>query len=98
IGFPVLLQRRAPSGTLSALQLPLQNQLGDPASVEAFINKVLDASEGALARAHALRALARRFPPGVEAQLSSADRAGLAGVRRDHSLSTSSNGGDWIYN
>jgi hypothetical protein len=79
-----LLQRRSPIGELSAFQLKLQDQLGDADSVEQFTNRVLDASEAAMARAYALRALARRFPPEIEAQLGAKELETLASLRRDH--------------
>jgi hypothetical protein len=79
-----LPQRRSPAGALSAFQLQLQDQLGDADSVDQFTNRVLDASEAAMARAYALRALARRFPSELESQLGAQDLETLAGVRRDH--------------
>ncbi|MGI8741378.1 MAG: hypothetical protein ACR2NN_02180 [Bryobacteraceae bacterium] len=82
-GIPVAPRRDA-SGALSALQIQIQNQIGDPGSVEEFTNRVLDASEAAMARAYALRALARRFAPEIEARLSPEDRNILAGLRQDH--------------
>jgi hypothetical protein len=44
----------------------------------------MDTSEAALARAHALRALASRFPPAVEAALRAEDKATLHSIRVDH--------------
>jgi hypothetical protein len=81
---PALPQRRSAPGALSAFQLQLQDQLGNADSVEQFTNRVLDASEAAMARAYALRALARRFPLGVESQLGAQGLETLAGMRRDH--------------
>jgi hypothetical protein len=86
---PLQTARRNSSGVLSALQLELQNQLADPDSIQEVTNGVLDTSEAALARAYALRALAHRFSPEVEKQLSASDVAVLEGIRRDYLQSLS---------
>jgi hypothetical protein len=52
---------------------------------EASANRALDSSEAILSRAHALRALAQRFPANGEAQFGPADRTLLAGMVQDHS-------------
>ena len=76
----------ADSSTPAAVssQLRLQAMLGGRESVEDFINRVLDASDAMMARVHALRGLAKAFPPAVESSLSSSDRAVLASLRTDH--------------
>jgi hypothetical protein len=53
--------------------------------LENFTNHIMDLSEAALARAHALRALGDRFPPDVEVQLTEAERETLHMIRTDHS-------------
>ena len=53
---------------------------------EDTVNRILDASEAVMARAYALRALARRFPPPVEAALPEADRRLLGSLRSEHSI------------
>lgn len=68
----------------SAVQQRLQTMLGDQASAEKFINHALDNSDAVMARVHALRALARAFPPDVETLLTDRDRASLAALRDDH--------------
>lgn len=51
---------------------------------EEFTNRVLDASDAVMARAHALRSLAARFPQQIEAGLSAPDEVLLESLRRDH--------------
>jgi len=65
----------------------LASQLGSRESAENFTNHVMDLSEAALARAHALRSLARRFPPAVEAQFTQQDLATLRRIQEDHTRS-----------
>lgn len=81
----------APSSTVATvnpevarIQSRLEVELGGRASFEHFADRVLDRNEALLSRVHALRRLADRFPPPVEAQLSAADRAVLAGIRLEH--------------
>ncbi|MDZ4802457.1 MAG: zf-HC2 domain-containing protein [Bryobacteraceae bacterium] len=73
-----------PPSKPSELQDRLAAQLGGRTTAENFTNHVMDLSESALARAHALRALARRFPPAVEAQFGAADVAMLRKIEDDH--------------
>lgn len=68
----------------SPVQERLAARLGGRVALENFINHVLDLSDAALARAHALRALAQRFPPEVEATLGPADRKTLALIQSSH--------------
>jgi len=51
---------------------------------EETIEQILDDSEAIMARAFAIRALARRFPTDAQAQLSAAGRGVLAGIRDEH--------------
>jgi hypothetical protein len=80
---------RAPStaarrGATAQTNRELESRVGSGPVLQNFVNEVLDHSDAALARAHALRNLAVRFPPEVEAQLASGDRALLDGIVRDH--------------
>jgi hypothetical protein len=63
----------------------LEARLGSRASVDQFVDRALVSSDAVLSRAHALRALASRFPPDVVAALTPADRALLGAIARDHS-------------
>ncbi len=81
---PAQAPRSAEPAKPSPLQDRLAAQLGGRTTAENFTNHVLDLSEASLARAHALRALARRFPPEVEAQLPAADIATLHRIEDDH--------------
>ena len=65
-------------------QLRLQTILGSPGSAENFINRVLDQSDEAMARAHALRTLSQTFSSAVENLLTPGDHDILAGLRNDH--------------
>jgi hypothetical protein len=66
------------------LQLQLQSYLGSSAALQKFTDGILDASDGAMARAHALRNLAECFPRDQEQTLSMADRSLLLTLRREH--------------
>lgn len=76
---------RATSAT-APLQQRLQTLLGSRETVEDFTNRALDASDAMMARAHALRALDKAFPPAVESGLASGDRELLDKLRRDHAI------------
>lgn len=73
-----------PARRTAAAEQELAERLGHDISVEEFTNRVLDASDAVMARAHALRALAARFPPEVEARLGSSDRELLAALGSGH--------------
>ncbi len=62
----------------------LEKAAGGRVAFEKFSNRALDLSEAAMARAHALRNLARRFPASEEARLSESDLDLLATLRREH--------------
>ena len=81
---PVTAPRR------SALHDQLEARLGAGDRVEQFIDMLIADSESALARAHALRKLAARFPPGVERTLSSPERQVLGDLRSRHVQALSS--------
>ncbi len=60
----------------------LQDRYGGARQLQAATDKALDASNGLFARAHLLFLLAREFPPGVEATLSSASATNLLSMRQ----------------
>lgn len=68
----------------SALHDRLEARLGARDRVEQFIDTLLADSESALARSHALRKLAARFPPEVERTLSTFARQVLVDLRGRH--------------
>jgi hypothetical protein len=71
-------------GAAARTNRELESRVGTGPVLENFVNDVLDHSDGVLARAHALRNLAARFPPENEAQLTAADKAVLQGLAQDH--------------
>jgi hypothetical protein len=77
-------ERRSSTAPVSMLQLQLQSYLGSAAALQKFTDGILDASDGAMARAHALRNLAERFPTDQELTLSTAERSLLLTLRREH--------------
>jgi hypothetical protein len=81
-----IIERRTPAGApkLNRIQERLAARLGGSATAENFTNHVMDLSEAALARAHALRSLAERFPATTESQFSETDRAMLQRIQEDH--------------
>jgi hypothetical protein len=72
------------AGRRSALHDQLEARLGAGERVDAFIDRIVGESESALARAHALRNLAVRFPPEVEQTLSPNDQQILHSLRGRH--------------
>jgi hypothetical protein len=77
-------EKRLSTAPVSALQLQLQSYLGGATAMQKFTDGILDASDGAMARAHALRNLAERFPRDQEETLSTAEQSLLATLRREH--------------
>jgi hypothetical protein len=75
---------RTAGAPVSMLQLQLQSYLGGAAALQKFTDGILEASEGAMARAHGLRNLAERFPPSEEQKMAPAERSLLTTLRRDH--------------
>lgn len=61
-----------------------ERQFDSPAAYDRFVDGLLKNSEALMARAHALRRLATRFPPGVEAVMSPHSQAVLESIRRQH--------------
>jgi hypothetical protein len=74
--------------SVAAARVPLQSEMekavGGRVAFEKFANRVLELSEATMARAHALRNLAERFPPSAESQLADRDKSLLATLRREH--------------
>ena len=66
------------------LQIELAKQLGGRAGFEQFADQVLELTDSFMARAHALRRLAERFSPDLEAQISPQERQLLQTMRREH--------------
>ncbi len=62
----------------------LEQQLGGRANAEQALGELLEANDTLLAHLHALRRLAERFPPEVEAQLAVSERRLLAGLLAEH--------------
>jgi hypothetical protein len=76
-------------GTLASKVNPNENRLQeilkDPRSQESFTKEVLQVSGDALAQSFALRTLALRYPPDVEAKLAPTPKAQLEEMINDHS-------------
>lgn len=62
----------------------LEERLGGRANAELFLGELIETNDTLLAHLHALRRLAERFPPGVEAQLEVSERRQLAGLIAEH--------------
>jgi hypothetical protein len=62
----------------------IEKQLGGRPQFDRLATRLLDTSETIMARAYAMRRLARQFPREVEAQLSTADRAVLSKLNQEH--------------
>ena len=84
--------------SVAAARVPLQAELekavGGRVAFEKFANRVLELSEASMARAHALRNLAERFPPSAESQLGDRDKTLLATLRREHAQALSGSAGE----
>jgi hypothetical protein len=66
-------------------QARLEAAAGGKAAFTQLADRALESSDRLMARVHALRRLAERFPVGVEAELSAGDKEVLRGLRREHS-------------
>jgi len=66
------------------LQAEMEERLGGRAAFEQFADGVFELTDAFMSRAHALRRLAQRFPPDVEAQMTSQQRQLLERLRQDH--------------
>lgn len=75
----------ASSGSKPAgIQARVEQQVGGRAEFERFSAQVLDRTESMMSRAYALRALAQRFPPDTEADLSPRERQLLRDMAREN--------------
>jgi hypothetical protein len=68
----------------AALQASVEQKLGGHATFEQISTEAFDLNDAVMARAHALRRLAERFPVDVEASLPPTQRAVLASLVREH--------------
>jgi hypothetical protein len=84
---------RAASAT-APKQSRLEALLGGRESAEDFTNHALDASDAVMARVHALRALARAFPPEVQSGLAAEDSGLIKTLRDDHAAALEQRIGD----
>lgn len=66
------------------LQTEMERHLGGSAAFEQFADRVFEMADGFMSRAYALRRLAQRFPPDIEAQMTSQQRQLLDRLRREH--------------
>jgi hypothetical protein len=66
------------------LRQELEARLGGAAALQEITDRALDASGEAVARAHAVGALARLFPPPTESALAADDGQVLRALRRGH--------------
>ncbi len=83
-GTPIFQGRRS-----SPWQDAITKQLGGPVAYQSFVDSLLENSDAMMARAHALRRLAERFPADVEAQLTPDGRTMLASIRGEHAAALS---------
>jgi len=83
------LEKRSPSrisvgpGT-GPMQAAMEEHLGGHAAFEHFADGIFDLTDTFMARAHALRRLAQRFPPDIETQMTSQQMQLLERLRQDH--------------
>lgn len=78
------LARSTARRTPGPLALMVENRAAGRLDPEAAREEALDASDAMLARMHALRLLADRFRPAVEASLTPEEKAALGQIRRNH--------------
>jgi hypothetical protein len=84
---PAQTDSRAPlveSGQTSPLEPQISRQFGDRLAFYKIVDETLQSSEAMMARAHALRGLADRFPIAVAAQMSPSSVALLTSIRQEH--------------
>lgn len=84
-----VLEERSPSRISvtpgsGPMQTEMEKQIGGRAAFELFADRVFDMTDAFMSRAHALRRLAQRFPPEIEAQMTSQQRQLLGQLRREH--------------
>jgi anti-sigma factor RsiW len=76
----------AAGNTVPAVRPRIEKQLGGHAEFERVSSFLLDRNEALMARAYALRALARRFPAAEESALGPKDRQVLRGLASGHAI------------
>jgi hypothetical protein len=76
--------RDAAGPTQSKYQARIEERLGGRPQFERFSGQLLDWTDGAMARAYALRRLAQQFAPATERRMNVADRRTLRHMGRDH--------------
>jgi len=76
----------APRPEIEQLETELEQQLGGRAFYERFVDDVLKTNDQLMARVHALRRLAERFPVEVESQLDDEDLQLLSRLRHEHAI------------
>ncbi|HEU0138894.1 MAG TPA: zf-HC2 domain-containing protein [Bryobacteraceae bacterium] len=69
---------------LAALESRIETHLGGRGAYEQFASDVLDTSDAAMSRVHALHRLAEQFPPEIESKMTPDERALLTGLRLEH--------------
>jgi len=69
---------------IGRLETEIERHLGSSAEFEQFADRVLEMADAFMSRAYALRRLAQRFPPDIEAQMTSKQRQLLVQLRREH--------------
>jgi hypothetical protein len=89
-GMPGVVVELSPKPAAAPTGAPL-DVVGAPhtADDEQVADALLKSSEAMMARAHALRSLALRFPAQVEAQMSTSARETLANIRQHHEAALS---------
>ncbi len=74
----------ATSPEIEQLQGRLESVLGGRAAFTNIADRALESGDDLMARMHALRRLAERYPTNIEAGMTVDERALLAGLRHDH--------------
>ncbi|MGC4056487.1 MAG: hypothetical protein QM757_47430 [Paludibaculum sp.] len=74
----------ATSPEIEQLQGRLESVLGGRAAFISVADRALESSDDLMARMHALRRLAERYPTSIEAGMTGEERVLLAGLRHDH--------------
>jgi anti-sigma factor RsiW len=75
----------------SPLEPQISHRFSNHRAFQKIVDQTLKSSEDMMARAHALRSLADRFPPAVAAQMSPSSLALLNSILREHTAALASN-------
>jgi hypothetical protein len=78
--------RVQPSAQATPFQTQLEKHFGGRPAFDQFTDRALQGCDSVLARAHALRRLAERYPPTTESQLNPAGRQLLVSLRQEHAV------------